>query len=320
MVDIQAIEEAREKIKSYIKETPLHFSEYFSKLCDGRIFLKLENEQITNSFKIRGATNKILNLTESDRENGILAVSSGNHAQAIGLVAQQFDLPAKIIIPKSTPKNKIDKIRKYRVELILEGDNYDEAELYARKLAKNDSATFISGYNDTEIIAGQGTIGLELLEQEPTLTDILVPLGGGGLLSGIAVAIKTKRPDINVIGVQSIACPAFYESLKAGKIIEVEMFDSIADGMYGGIEYGSITFDIIKQYVDEVVLVEEESIRKALSLIWHKEKIRVEGAAAAAIAPILERKDLYKDKIVAAIISGGNIDEKLFQELVTSTL
>ncbi|MHA1463439.1 MAG: threonine ammonia-lyase [Candidatus Heimdallarchaeota archaeon] len=320
MVNIQAIEKAREKIQSFINETPLLFSEYFSTFCDGQIFLKLENQQITNSFKIRGALNKMLNLSIDEKEKGVLAVSSGNHAQAVGVVAEQLGISAKIIIPKSTPQNKIDKIRKYKVELVLEGNNYDEAEVFARNLAKEESATFVSGYNDELVVAGQGTIGLELLEQQPSITDVLVPLGGGGLLSGIAIAIKSKKPDINIIGVQTSACPAFYESLKVGKIIDVEMKESIADGMYGGIELGSITFDIIKQYVDEVILVEEESIRKALALIWDKESIRVEGAAAAAIAPILENKSLFKDRVVTAVMTGGNIDDNLFQEIIKDTL
>jgi len=320
MVNIQAIEKAREIIQPFINETPLHFSEYLSSYCSGQIFLKLENQQITNSFKIRGALNKMLNLSIEEKKKGVLAVSSGNHAQAVGVVAEQLEISAKIVIPKSTPQNKIDKIRKYKVELVLEGNNYDEAEVYARKLAKEESLTFVSGYNDELVVAGQGTIGLGLLEQQPSITDVLVPLGGGGLLSGILIAIKSKRPDINIIGVQTSACPAFYESLKAGKIIDVEMKDSITDGMFGGIELGSITFDIIKQYVDEVVLVEEESIRKALALIWYRENIRVEGAAAAAVAPILENKSLFRDRVVVAVMSGGNIDELLFQEIIKDAL
>ncbi len=319
MVNIKAIEKAREKIKPFIKRTPLHLSKYFSNLTGGKIFLKLENQQITNSFKIRGALNKMLSLSSDEIEKGVMAVSSGNHAQAVGAVAEQLGIYAKIIIPKSTPQNKISKIRKYKIELVLEGNSYDEAEVFARNLAKEESATFVSGYNDELIVAGQGTIGLELLEQQPSITDVLVPLGGGGLLAGIAIAIKSKKPDVNIIGVQTSACPVFYESLKAGKIIDVEMKDSIADGMYGGIELGSITFDIIKQFVDEVILVEEETIRKALALIWHRDNIRVEGAAAAAVAPLLENKSLFKDRVVAAIMSGGNIDESLFQEIIENS-
>ena len=318
MVTIEDILDAREKIKPYIKETPLYYSNFFSDFCKGKVYFKLENEQITNSFKIRGATNKILNLSEEEKKRGILAVSSGNHAQAIGVVSELFGIPAKIVIPKSTPENKIKKIRKYEVELILEGKNYDEAEHYARTIAKNDSATFVSGYNDKEIVSGQGTIGLELLEQEPNLTDVLVPLGGGGLLAGIVTALKAKKPSINVVGVQTEACPAFYESLKVGKIVDVKMYDSIADGMYGGIEQDSITFDIIKEKIDEVLLVKEQSIRKALSLIWRKENIRVEGAAAAAVAPILENKSRFNNRALICILSGGNIDESLFQKIIAS--
>jgi threonine dehydratase len=316
MVDFQQIKDAKSKIDKYIEKTPLIHSTYLSDFCNGQVYLKLENKQATNSFKIRGAFNKILSMSPFERKRGIITASSGNHAQAIGIVAEQLDLIAKIIVPKTTPKVKLDKIRKYEVILESHGQNYDEAEIYARNLAEEENMTFISAYNDEYIVAGQGTIGLEINNQLIKFTDVLVPLGGGGLLSGIVIALKEINPDVRVFGVQTEACPAFYESLKAGKIVEVEMKESIADGMYGGIEQGSITFDIVKELVDEVIVVKEETIRKAVSLIWHKEKMKVEGSAAAAIAPILESKEHFENKITICIISGGNIDTGLFESII----
>ncbi|NHK31571.1 MAG: pyridoxal-phosphate dependent enzyme [Asgard group archaeon] len=316
MVDFQKIKDAKLKIDKYVEKTPIIHSTFLSNLCKGQVYFKLENEQITNSFKIRGAFNKILNLTPFERKRGVITASSGNHAQAVGIVAEKLDIIAKIVVPKSTPKNKLDKIRKYEVILQLHGENYDEAEMYARNLAKEENMTFVSAYNDELVVAGQGTIGLEISKQLTKFTDILVPLGGGGLISGIAIAIKELHPEVRIIGVQTEASPSFYESLKAGKIVEVEFKETIADGVFGGIEKGSITFDIVKELVDEVIVVKEETIRKAISLIWHKENMKVEGSAAMAIAPILEDKNKFENKIIICVISGGNIDSELFQTII----
>ncbi|MHA1220644.1 MAG: threonine ammonia-lyase [Candidatus Heimdallarchaeota archaeon] len=316
MVNFQMILAAKTKLAPLIKETPLLHSNFLSEKCKGQIYLKMENQQITNSFKIRGAFFKILQLSPSEKEKGIITSSSGNHAQAIGVVAEKYNLKAKIIVPKTTPKIKIDRIKQFDVRLERFGQNYDEAEIYARKVAKVEDMTFVSGYNDELIIAGQGTIGLEILDQLDSVTDVLVPLGGGGLLSGIAIAIKTFNPSVRIYGIQTEACPAFYESLKAGKIIDVEMRDSIADGMYGGIEQGSITFDIIKELVDEVIVVREQTIKEAIAQLWFEEEQIVEGAGAAAIAPILENPKRFAGKNVVCVISGGNIDTTLFQEIL----
>ena len=316
MIDFSDVQAAYSRIQSLVKKTPLVHSKYLSDFCGGQVYLKLENKQITNSFKVRGAMNKLLSLTPEEKKKGVLAVSTGNHAQAIGVAAEHLKIPAKIIIPENTPENKIEKIKKYDVTLEIYQGDYDEAELYTLELSKRTESIFISGYNDNYIAAGQGTIGIELADQLQTITDVIVPVGGGGLISGISVAIKSLLPKARVIGIQSEASPAFYESLKAGKIIDVELFDSIADGMWGGIEKGSITFDIVQKFVDEILLVKEETIKKAIRLLWQEDNQKVEGSAAAAIAPILENPSGYKDKVIVAIISGGNIDEELFQQLI----
>jgi len=274
--------------------------------------------QITNSFKIRGALNRILHLSEEEKRRGVITASAGNHAQAVAIATEKLDLPAKILVPRNTPQIKIDKIKKHQVELILYGDVYDEAEEKAIELARQEGLTYVSPYNDQFVIAGQGTIGLEILEDLPGVNTIIVPVGGGGLVSGIAVAVKSTNPSVEVVGVQSESSPVIYESLRAGRIVTCEMRESIAEGLHGGIEKGSMTFDIIRRHVDAVLLVREETIRKAVYLLWRQEKQVVEGAGAAAIAPILERRNLFKGKTIVAVLSGGNIDNKLFQEILAT--
>ncbi|MFW9923976.1 MAG: threonine/serine dehydratase [Candidatus Thorarchaeota archaeon] len=317
MINIETINQAYTKIASLINFTPLIKSDYLSELCNGEVYLKLENLQITNSFKIRGAYNKILSLSEKEKKQGIITASSGNHAQAVAVVAEKLGVNAKIVVPKNTPKIKIQKIMDHDVELVIYGQNYDQAELYSRELANKDKRVYVSAYNDEMIIAGQGTIGLEIFQQCPKASNILVPLGGGGLISGIAIALRYLIPSIKIIGVQTAACPVFYESLKKGKIIDVEMKESIADGMYGGIEYNSITFELVNKFVDKVTVVTEDSIKKAIGILWEKEAQKVEGAAAAAIAPILDNKNEYENSLTVCILSGGNIDDALFTKIIS---
>lgn len=313
MINLQDIRDARETIRNLVRRTPLVHSQFLSNFCDGEVYLKLENLQTTNSFKIRGALNKMLHLSAEEMKRGVVTASAGNHAQAVAIGAEKLKLSARIVIPRNTPKIKIDKIRKHNVELILHGDIYDEAEQKAIDLAKEDGLTYISPYNDRLVIAGQGTIGLEVHEDLPTVDTVIVPVGGGGLISGIGVAIKSIEPSVQIIGVQSEASPVMYESLKADKIVDVEMRESIADGLFGGIEKGSMTFGIVQEYVDDLLLVKEETIRKAIFLLWDKEKQVVEGAGATAIAPIIESKGLFMGKEIVAVISGGNIEDKLFE-------
>jgi len=318
MVDLQDIRNAREAIGIFVKQTPLAHSHFFSDLCRGEVYLKLENLQVTNSFKIRGALNRMLHLSAEEKSRGIITASAGNHAQAVAFAAQKLNFSAKIVLPKNTPKIKIDKIKRYNVELILYGDIYDEAEEKAKELAKKERLKYISPYNDELIIAGHGTIGLEILETLPNVDVVIVPVGGGGLISGISIAIKSIKPSVQIIGVQSEASPVMYESLKAGKIVDVEMRESIAEGLFGGIEKGSITFNLVQKYVDDLLLVKEETIKKAIYLLWTREKQVVEGSGAAAIAPMIENKDLFAGKTTVAVITGGNIEDKLFQEILAS--
>jgi threonine dehydratase len=236
----------------------------------------------------------------------------------VAYAARKLNFPAKIVVPKTTPKIKIDGIKKYGVGLVLFGDIYDEAEQKAKDLARKDGLVFVSPYNDELTIAGHGTIGLEIIEALPNIDTVIVPVGGGGLISGISIAIKSTKLNVQIIGVQSEASPVMYESLKAGKIVDARKTESIAEGLSGGIEKGSITFKIVQEYVDKVLLVHEETIRRAVYLLWDSEKQVTEGSGAAAIAPIIEKKNLFGGKTVVAVITGGNIEAKLFQSILAS--
>ncbi|MEA3485542.1 MAG: threonine/serine dehydratase [Candidatus Aerophobetes bacterium] len=314
-VDISKIKSARETIKPLIKKTSLKHSQFFSSLCQGEVYLKLENTQISNAFKIRGAFNKMLHLTPEEKQRGVVTPSSGNHGLAVAMAAKRLNLSAKIIVPETTPRKKVDKIKKYNVELILYGKEWDEAEQKALDLARKEGITYVSSYNDPFIIAGQGTIGLEILEEFPEVETVLVPIGGGSLISGIATVIKDRNRDIKVSGVQSKASPVMYESLKAGKIVKMRIEDSIADGLSGGIEEESITFKIIQENVDEVILVKEESIKEAIRLLWEEDNQVVEGAGAVGPAALTENRTQFKNKKIVAVISGGNINDDIFNEI-----
>ena len=320
MISVEDVESARRRIRDLINKTPLLRSDYLSDLTGGEVYLKLENLQITNSFKIRGALNRMLNLTAEEKKSGVITASSGNHAQAIAYSATKLKVPAKIVVPRPTPKVKVERIRKHNVELVLHGEGYDEAEQYAIELSKKEALTYISPYNDEMVIAGQGTIGLEILEEIPNVDSILVPVSGGGLVSGIALAAKGTRAAIKILGVQPEATPAMYESLKAGKITNVEMRPTLAEALDGNMEKGSVTFDIAQRYVDEVLLIKEDVIREAIRLLWKKEKQVAEGGGAIAIAPILEKRDRFAVGTTVAVISGGNIDADLFQSITSESL
>ena len=315
---LETIKEAYYKIKGFIRKTPLIHSAYLSELCDNNVYLKLENLQLTNAFKIRGALNRMLKLNSEEKTSGIITASSGNHAQGIALAAKYLGIPAKIIVPMNISEAKLKKIKQYDVIIIQEGD-FDGIETKARNLSARENLTYISPYNDIYIIAGQGTIALEIYEELENVNIIIVPIGGGGLISGIAFAAKSLNPNIKIIGVQTKGASTMYESWKAGKIIDIEEYNTIAEGLLGGLESDAITFEIIQKYVDEIVLVDEESVKKAISLLWKIEGQIVEGAGATVVAYIMEEKKKLKNKNVVAVISGGNINNSLFKEILKNS-
>jgi len=318
LIGLREIQDARRLIRSEVNKTPLVRSQYLSDLCGSDVYLKLENLQVTNAFKIRGALNRMMNLTPEERARSVVAASSGNHAQAVAIGAEKLNLNATVVVPETTPRIKVEKIRKHKVELILHGAMYDYAEQYARKLAKEKGATFVSSYNDPLVVAGQGTVGLEILEELPTVDSIIVPVSGGSVLSGVAVAAKSIKPDIEVLGVQPETVAAMYYCLKAGKIINMEMKHTIADGLDGNIEQGCITFELIQRYVNELLLFNEDTIRKMIRLLWEKERQVVEASGAIAIAPIVETPKRFTGRQTVAVITGGNIDDALFRAILAS--
>ncbi|MBA7465558.1 pyridoxal-phosphate dependent enzyme [archaeon] len=316
-MELRDIYEARRRIRQYVRETPLDGSPFLGDLCGGEVRLKLENQQLTGSFKARGALNRILKLTPEERRRGVVTASSGNHAQGVGYAARMLDMDATIVVPSETPNVKREAIRRYGVKLIVHSGDYDAAERYARKLEAEEGRVFVSAYNDLDIVAGQGTIGLEVTEAWPEMDVVLVPVGGGGLISGIGCAIKGVDSGIQVLGVQSVASPVMYESLREGQIVELELDESIAEGLYGGIEEGSVTFDLCRRYVDEIVLVQEETILEAMGrLLKHQHQV-VEGAGAVGAAAIMEDPKRFKDKRIGVVVSGGNVEADLLKEALS---
>jgi threonine dehydratase len=317
VMELRDIYRARRRISRHVRETPLDRSAFLSNLSRGEVKLKLENQQHTGSFKVRGALNKMLKLSPEERARGVVTASSGNHAQGVGYAARILSVDATIVVPSNTPMIKREAIERYGAKLIVHGDEYTEAERHARELERDEGLVFASAYNDLDIVAGQGTIGLEVAEAWPEIDTVLVPVGGGGLISGIGCALKGINEEVDVIGVQSLASPVMYESIRKGHIIEMELDESVAEGLHGGIEEASITFDLCRWYVNEIVLVQEEKILEAMGrLLKHQHQV-VEGAGAVGAAAILEYPKFFKDRRVGVVVSGGNVEVGLLKEALT---
>lgn len=306
---LNAIEilKATKRLKRKTYETPLIYSHKLSQIFGVEVYLKLENLQKTRSFKFRGAYNMISQLSEEDKNRGIITASSGNHGIAVSYISQILGLKAKIVMSKNASKKKIKRCREFGVEVILMGENYDEAEAYCKKLVKEQKLTYVSSYEDPRVIAGQGTIAYEILEQNPEINMILVPVGGGGLISGIAIWAKALDPEIRVIGVQTTKARTMYESFKARRVIDIPAEPSLADGLAGKIS--PITLNIVLRYVDEIILVDDEKLMKTVLWAIENENQIIEPSGAVGIAAILQHKikPSHKTKM-AIVISGGNID------------
>ncbi len=315
-VTLEHIEQARQRIANSARLTPLEYSRSLSKTLQREVFLKLECFQLTGSFKLRGAMAKLTALTEEEKARGVLTVSAGNHGLAVAYGAAALNINATIVVPTTASRAKVEAIGGYPVTLVERGANYDEAERAARAMESETLKTFVSPYNDIEVIAGQGTIALEILEAAPQVDAIVIPIGGGGLIAGIALAAKALNPQIKIYGAEPEATPTMRAALKAGRIVEIQEDETLADGLAGNIEPGSITFPIIQQLVDEVITVSEGEIKKALSGFAHDEHLMIEGAAAVSLAALHSRQ-IAGQKIVA-VVSGRNITLELFTEIVSS--
>jgi len=315
LVNVKAIEAAVERVRGSIFLSPFVRSETFSQLTGNSVLFKLENLQMTGAFKERGALNKILLLTQEERRRGVIAASAGNHAQAVAYHAGQRGIAAQICMPLTTPLVKVSATRAYGAEIILAGANYDEACEEAVRRSKEFGLTFIHPFDDEAVIAGQGTLGIEMLEQADDLDAVVIPVGGGGLIAGLACAIKEKRPKIQVIGVQSSKLPSMKAALEHKKPVTVPANKTIADGIAVRCA-GEHTFPLVRKYVDEIVTVDDEEVANAILLLLEKEKTLTEGAGAVAVAAVLNRKVKLTGKKLGVLISGGNIDVTLLSRII----
>ncbi|PFD56201.1 threonine ammonia-lyase [Bacillus thuringiensis] len=311
LLDITDVKKAKEILDVNARKTPLVKSFYLTSKTGGEIYLKLENMQLTGSFKFRGAFNKISQLTNEEKERGVIACSAGNHAQGVALSSHLLGIKSKIVMPTSAPQAKVDATRGYGSEVILYGDTFDDAKAKCEEIIKETGETYLHPYDDVEVMAGQGTIGLDILDDMWDVDTVIVPIGGGGIISGIAVALKSFNPSINIIGVQADNVHGMKASYDAGRILEHYEAPTIADGCAVKIP-GNLTFEIVKDLVDEIVTVSEEELEVAMKDLLQRGKAVVEGAGALATAALLAGKvDKYvQGKKVVAVISGGNVDLK----------
>lgn len=314
MVTYQDVLQARERIAGRLPVTPLDYSAILSRE-DTPVYLKLECQQKMKSFKCRGALNKLTSLTPEQRAKGVLAVSSGNHGAGVGLAARLEGIDqVRVFVPKATPKAKTDKILANGAQVVWAGESYDECYALAMEELARCGATFVDPCSDVEVIAGQGTIGLEILEQNPQIDTILVPIGGGGIITGISVAAKARKPGIRVIGVQTAACPAMAAAVRDRVCyLEYPCADSVCDALVGGV--GEIPYRM-SACIDDIIVVEEDAIRQAAALLLCQEKVVAECAGAVGVAALLAYPDRFRGQQVAIVVTGGNLDKGLMAELV----
>jgi len=315
MVTLQTIQAAVARIRDSIFLSPFVRSETFSKLTGNTIYFKLENLQMTGSYKERGALNKILLLTEEERRRGVIAASAGNHAQAVAYHATKRGIAAQICMPLTTPIVKVSATRGFGAEVILSGTNYDETCQEALRRCAEQGLTFIHPFDDEAVISGQGSLGLEMLGQQSDIDVLVVPVGGGGLIGGVACAVKETSPKVRVIGVQTSKLPSMKAALEHGSPVSLPAKSTIADGIAVRCA-GSVTFPLVRRYVDDIVTVDEEEIANAMWLLLEKEKTLTEGAGAVASAAVLQHKIHLTGKKVGVFIGGGNIDVSLLSRII----
>ena len=317
MAKLEAFIKAKENLSKVLLETHLIYIPIFSKESGNKVFIKPENLQKTGSFKIRGAYNKISNLTDAEKKRGVIASSAGNHAQGVAYGAKESGIKAVIVMPKSTPLIKVESTKQYGAEVILHGDVYDDAYKKAKELEEKEGYVFVHPFNDEDVLDGQGTIALEILEELPETDIILVPIGGGGLISGIACAAKILKPEIKIIGVEPEGAASAYEAIKENKIVELKEANTIADGTAVK-KIGDLNFEYIKKYVDEIITVSDYELMEAFLLLVEKHKIIAENSGILSVAATKKIKE--KNKKVVSVISGGNIDVLMISSMINKGL
>jgi threonine dehydratase len=314
-VTLADILKAKIALEGHVRPTPLSHSPSISTQMGMPVYLKAENLQRAGSFKIRGAFNKIYSLTDEEKAHGVICASAGNHAQGVALAAQSLGISATICMPEGAPITKVEATLNYGAKVVLHGLSYDDAFERAQELQKEFGYTFIHGFDDPYTIAGQGTIGLEIIADLPDVATVFVPIGGGGLASGVALAIKSLKPNVRVIGVQAAGAPAIYLSLQKGELVNTATVRTIADGI--AIKRpGVLNWELIKQYVDEVVLVDEEEIAESILVLLERAKLMVEGAGAVGLAAFMGNKAANVEGPVCVILSGGNIDVNVLSRII----
>ena len=320
MLNIEKIYKAQERIKDVAVNTPFSYAPYLSKVAEADVYLKKENLQVTGAFKIRGAYNKIATLTQAQRDCGVVAASAGNHAQGVALSASKFGIKAVIIMPESTPLTKINGVKSYGAEVILAGTNYDEAYAYATEYGQKNSLTFVHPFEDDEVMAGQGTVALEILESCKEVDAVIIPVGGGGLISGMALAFKAINPKIQVIGVGASGAPALKNSFEQKVAIDSKSVRTIADGIAVR-DASKITLAYILENVDTFISVDDEEIASAILFLLERQKLVVEGAGAVGVAALMHNKlESLKGKKVVVVLSGGNMDVTLLSVIIEKGL
>lgn len=318
-VSLSDIERAADVLKDVVRRTPLDSSRILSEMTGSDVLLKLENLQRTGSFKVRGAYLKINSLSDSERKRGVVAASAGNHAQGVAHAATLLETRSTIIMPEGASPAKIDATKAYGAKVILHGRVFDDCLEMAKQISRKEDATFVHPFDDPTVVAGQGTVGLEMMEAQTDLDVVMVPIGGGGLISGVATAVKAMKPKARVVGVQSEAFPSMYMAFKTGKLVPFRAEDTIADGIAVK-QPGKLTYKLVKKYVDDVVLVNDGQIAEAIFLMLERLKLVVEPAGAAAVAASIAGLVKARGEKCGVVVTGGNIDMYILDQIVAKVL
>lgn len=308
--------EAEQRIRSFVRKTPLEYNRFLSSITQCNVYLKLENFQETGSFKVRGAFNSLLSLSDKEKKAGIITASTGNHGIAVSYAQEKLDIIGKIYVPTNISKTKLDILKLYNADLSFYGTDTGITETFARKQAAAYGQRYISPYNDPRVIGGQGTIGYELAREVDHIDAVFIPVGGGGLAAGIAGFLKSTQNQIKIIGCQPEQSPVMFESIKAGRIIDMESGPTLADGTAGRIESGTLTFSICQDCLDEFVLVSEEEIKNSIRLTIQQLNMLIEGAAALSLAAFLQVKNDYRGKNIVIILSGKRLSFETLRSII----